>query len=422
MLNKLLRFIREYRMVSAGDEVVCAVSGGADSIALLFAMYLLAPKLQIKVSAAHFNHGLRGAESDRDEAFVRDFCAGYHIPLAVGRGNVTAGKKGLEASAREARYAFLQTLPGKVATAHTADDNAETVLMHMLRGSGLKGLGGITPVRGSLIRPMLCVTRQEVLALLEEYHLSFVRDSSNETDQFLRNRLRHHVMPCLLAENPRLMENLSAAALRLREDEEYLSQQAKSSYTEEIAKLRELPLPIRRRVLAVFLGNNGVKEPASEQIEAAERLLFSERGSAVIQYPGGVRIGRRDGALVCIHSELLLETVVLSCPGELELPQLDLKIVCIPDQKPALQKDCFTVQTTGELTVRSRLPGDSLRLYGGTKSLKKLFIDEKIPVHRRSSIPVVADHRGVLGVYGIGANLERHDPDLPGVLIRFEQL
>ena len=172
MLNKLLAFIRGYRMVQPGDRVVCAVSGGADSVALLFGMYLLKDKLGIRLEAAHFNHRLRGAESDRDENFVRDFCRGYCIPLHCGSGTVTAGTKGLEAAARDARYAFLRSLPGVIATAHTADDNAETLLMHMIRGTGLKGLGGITPVSGNVIRPMLSVTREEILAFLREYHLS----------------------------------------------------------------------------------------------------------------------------------------------------------------------------------------------------------------------------------------------------------
>ena len=160
MLSKLLIMIRRYEMVQPGDTVVCAVSGGADSVALLWGMYLLKEKLQISLQAAHFNHHLRGAESDRDQAFVKDFCDRFDIPLTVGSGQVVPGEKGLEAAAREARYGFLEQLPGKIATAHTADDNAETVLMHLVRGTGLKGLGGIAPVRGKLIRPMLQVTRE----------------------------------------------------------------------------------------------------------------------------------------------------------------------------------------------------------------------------------------------------------------------
>ena len=204
MLNKLLAFIRQQALICPGDQITVAVSGGADSVALLFGLYLLREKLNIELSAAHFNHGLRGQESDGDEDFVRQLCDRYDIPLTVGRGSVQSGKKGLEAAARDARYGFFATLDGKIATAHTADDNAETVLLHLIRGTGLKGLGAIAPQRGNVIRPMLSVTRQEVEAFLAEYCLTYRTDSSNETDQFLRNRLRHHVMPLLRQENPKI--------------------------------------------------------------------------------------------------------------------------------------------------------------------------------------------------------------------------
>ena len=179
MQSKLLSAIRSYGMVRPGDRVICAVSGGADSMALLWCMWLEMENLGIAVEAAHFNHHLRGEESDRDEAFVRNFCHFHGIPLHVGAAQVTPGKKGLEAAAREARYAFLKTLPGIIATAHTADDNAETVLMHLIRGTGLRGLGGITPVQPGLIRPMLDVTREEVEAFLAENWIAHMEDSSN---------------------------------------------------------------------------------------------------------------------------------------------------------------------------------------------------------------------------------------------------
>ena len=197
MLNKIVSFCREQKLLQPGDRLVCAVSGGADSIALLWGMYLLQEKLQITLECAHFNHHLRGEESDRDAAFVRQFCLDYHIPFHYGEGQVAAGEKGLEAAARDARYGFLRTLPGIVATAHTADDNAETVLMHLLRGTGLNGLGGITPKNGNIIRPMLTVTRAEIMDFIHQYCLSFVEDSTNREDNFLRNRLRHKVMPLL---------------------------------------------------------------------------------------------------------------------------------------------------------------------------------------------------------------------------------
>ena len=226
MRNKLLAFIREYDLINPGDTVICAVSGGADSMALLWSMYLLKEKLGIALQAAHFNHNLRGEESLRDEAFVVSFCKAHDILCHVGSGIVKPGEKGLEAAARNARYAFLEALSGKIATAHTADDNAETLLMHLVRGTGLKGLGGIAPKREHLIRPMLTVTRQEVLAFLEKEKIPYVTDSSNETDAFLRNRIRHHVMPLLKAENPSLAQSLSATALGLRQDAQVLAQQA----------------------------------------------------------------------------------------------------------------------------------------------------------------------------------------------------
>ncbi len=248
MLNKLAEMMSRYGMVSPGEQVICAVSGGADSMALLWAMYLLRDKLRINLAAAHFNHHLRGEESDRDEGFVRKFCEDYSIPFYSGGAVVTPGPKGLEAAAREARYGFFQTLPGKIATAHTADDNAETVLMHLVRGTGLKGLGGIAPVNGRMIRPMLTVTRQTVLEFLEEYHIPWITDSSNETDAFLRNRLRHHVMPLLKQENPSLAENMTAMALRLRQDELALCEVADMTNGLDVGILLEMPAARQSRV------------------------------------------------------------------------------------------------------------------------------------------------------------------------------
>ena len=294
MLNKLTDFVRQQNLISAGDTVICAVSGGADSVALLFGLYLLKEKLGILLEAAHFNHHLRGEESDRDEAFVRELCDRYDIPLHLGSGYIQPGKKGLEAAARDARYAFLRSLSGKIATAHTADDNAETVLMHLIRGTGLKGLGGIMPLSGNVIRPMLTVTRTEVEVFLEEWCLSCIQDSSNDTDAFLRNRIRHHVMPLLKAENPRLAENVSEMALRLREDEDYLSRQAALEPFPTVQTLKQMEPAIRSRCLEVLLKSCGVREPEQSHIAAAEALVFSEKPSARAQMPGGIVIGRVD--------------------------------------------------------------------------------------------------------------------------------
>ena len=405
MLNKLRRFCREYDLIHSGDKIICAVSGGADSMALLWSMYLLKDEWNLDLSAVHFNHHLMPDEPDQAEAFVREFCAGYGIPLYIGSAHVVAGPKGLEAAARDARYAYFDTLPGKIALAHTADDNAETILMHMVRGSGLNGLGGIAPVRGKFIRPMLNVTRNDVLDFLSEYALEHREDSMNHTDVCLRNRLRHHVMPLLKEENPRLAENLSAMALRLRQDEQALCNAA-ANCPVSITALREESPAVRVRVLERFLRNNGIKEPQSHHIELAEALVFSDNPSARGSFPNGIIITRNYDTLevLCVQA------------------QRDIKIICTDAEEIINTAEIFTVHPQGTIRIRSRESGDSIRLSGGTKSLKKLFIDRKIPAALRKSIPVVCDDAGILGVYGIGVNLDRAALDLPATQIRFEHI
>lgn len=420
MRNKLLKFIREQNLIAPGDTVICAVSGGADSVAMLFSMYLLREKLEITLEAAHFNHNLRGEESKRDETFVRELCARYDIPLHVASGEIHPGKKGLEAAARDARYAFLESLPGKIATAHTADDNAETILMHLVRGTGLKGLGGIAPQRGKLIRPMLGITRQEVEDFLAEWHLPHVEDSTNETDAFLRNRLRHHVMPLLAAENPRIAENLSQMALRLREDEACLTRQSHYETLPEVEALRTLPSAVRSRMLERFLKENGVREPEDVHIAQAEALVFSESPSASAAFPGGVTLSRQYGRLTANPTGEAFTPVTLTCPGSAEAA--GIRITCEPAGELAQSENLLTVCPVGKISIRPRQTGDKIRLSGGSKSLKKLFIDRKIPAADRGQIPVVCDETGILGVYSIGVNLERAAQILPAVTIRFERI
>ncbi len=420
MQNKLLNFIREEHLIAPGDRVICAISGGADSVALLFALYLLKDKLNIRLEAAHFNHHLRGEESRRDEDFVRDFCARFEIPLHVDEAQVQPGKKGLEAAARDARYAYLQSLDGKIATAHTADDNAETVLLHLIRGTGLKGLGGIAPRRGKLIRPMLCVTRQEVEGFLSAWNLPHVEDSSNASDAFLRNRIRHHVMPLLRQENPRIGENLSRMALRLRMDEEYLTQQSAFEELPDVYTLRTLPPALRSRALEAFLKQNGVPEPEDAHIAQAEALVFSENPSAKAAFPGGVTVSRSYDRLTVIAKYADLGEVSLPCPGRAEFG--GFRVTCSPAAEIRNTGDTFTVRPAGTMKLRSRKSGDALRLSGGTKSLKKLLIDRKIPASRRDAIPVLCDDVGVLGVCSIGVNMNRAAASLPAVTVRFEKI
>ncbi len=421
MLNKITAFAWD-TLIEAGDHVICAVSGGADSMALLWSMYLLKDKWDIRLSAAHFNHHLRGAESDADEAFVRAFCQRYDIPLHVGHGHVTAGDKGLEAAAREARYAFFETLDGKILTAHTADDNAETVLMHLIRGTGLNGLGGITPGwrAGKVFRPMLQVTRREVERFLEEWSIPHITDSSNETDDFLRNRLRHHVMPLLLEENPRLIENFAQMISGFRADEAALQYLAKAGQDVPVSQLVLMPSALRRRWLKNLMERSGVKEPERSHILLAESLVFSENPSAQADFPGGITIARCYDTLRVLPKTEAAEAVKLTVPGE--VLWCGWRVRCQAATQIINDPNTFTLEVRGDVYLRSRLAGDEMRLPGGTKSLKKLFIDRKIPASQRSLIPVLADEQGVLGVAGIGPSTDRIVNNLPAVQFIFERI
>ena len=415
MLNKLRAFLKEQALLSPVDKVIAAVSGGADSVAMLFALYLLRDELGITLEAAHFNHHLRGAESDRDEAFVTDFCGRYCIPLHLGSGRIVSGKKGLEAAARDARYAFLRSLPGKVATAHTADDNAETVLMRLIRGTGLKGLGAIAPVSGNVIRPMLTVTRDDVEAFLEEYALPHVEDSSNAEDDFLRNRIRHGILPLMRAENPRIGENLSAMALLLRQDEACLQAMIPEEQMPDVSRLKAMEPALRRRTLERFLKAQGVREPEQIHILQAEQLLYHRSPSASMQFPGGVTIGRQYDRLVRLECAPELPETRLSVPGETCIggKRFVSEYATDLEERP----DSVLVCPVGVLIVRSRRSGDTMRLPGGTRSLKKMYIDRKIPASQRAAVPVLADDRGVLAVFGIGTDIRFRPDSLPAVRV-----
>ena len=421
MLNKFLSFIRRYSMLQPGETVICAVSGGADSIAMLFAFYLLREKLQIRLEAAHFNHHLRGSESDRDEKFVSDFCSGYKIPLHLGGGEIHAGPKGLEAAAREARYAFLRGLSGTIATAHTANDNAETVLMHMIRGTGLKGLGGITPVAPGLIRPMLGITRQDILSFLNNYALDWVEDSSNKTDQFLRNRVRHDIIPLLERENPRFSQNTSAMALRLREDERSLSEAAGLSQA-TVSELRLMNSAVRSRVLSAFLESVGVREPSADHILLMEHVVFSDNPSARACFPNGVTVVRCYNQLDVERIAFDIPETVLACPGITEIPSLGYKVICSEREDVGADDKNYYFSVKGQLRLRSKRSGDCIRLHGGTKSVKKLFIDRKIPAGKRSLIPLLVDDDGVLAVHGVCTAVDRQVMSGRCYEVRFEPL
>ena len=444
MRNKVLRWCRENALLSKGQPLVCAVSGGADSVAMLHVLCSLREVWDLQLSAAHFNHRLRGAESDRDEAFVRTLCQNWGIPLTVGSGDTAARARetgeSLEEAARNLRYAFFASLGQPVATAHTADDNLETILMNFLRGTGLTGLAGIPPKRDFLVRPILCCTRQEVLTWLEEHHLPHVEDSTNAEDDCVRNRLRHSVLPLLKAEN----SSLAGAALRtaqlLRQDDTFLDRLAETALQTASAgpltwrcdALRAEPDTIRTRAVRKMLQAIHIPKLSHAHIAAVDRLLFSSVPSASVSLPGGCTARRK-------YDRITLETQ--SAPaafapqrllpgGSVRIPELGLRISCgftkkftkNPPGAFTFACRCDMIDPSNGLTVRSRQPGDRLRLSGSTKTLKKRFIDRKIPAAQRDLIPVFADSTGILAVCGLGVDLDRTAVEgQPAILIQIEK-
>ena len=235
MKDKVLSWMREQRMTAPGDTVICAVSGGADSVCMLHVLLSLRTALGITVEAVHFNHHLRGAESDRDAAFCRELCEALAVPLQILDVDAAQYARQMhcseELAARTCRYeAFSQVQADWIATAHTASDNAETLVHRLIRGTGLHGLCAIPPRNGRFLRPLLTVTREQVEQYLAQLHQDFVTDSTNLTDQYTRNRIRHQIMPRMKELNPSVERTVSYTIHGLRRDADFLSQQAQEAY------------------------------------------------------------------------------------------------------------------------------------------------------------------------------------------------
>ena len=327
MLRQIERFIREQDLIPPGSTVLCAVSGGADSVAMLHILYRLRDKLNFTLAAAHYNHQLRGAESDRDQRFVEQFvrlCCGEHrrqdgtvlpaVPLYTGSGDVAGQARlrgaGIEETARDMRYAFLRQAAKKagadlIATAHTASDNVETILFHLARGSGLRGLGGILPKREEIIRPLLTTTRPQVEDYLRRHSLPHMEDSSNQNDDYTRNRIRHQVLPVLEEVSPGFLARMADTAALLRADEEVLTAQARELADRAVPRegglaidaaiVAAAPDPIASRTLRLLLGRlwGGDQNCSAAHLNALMRLCRGDHPSGQVHLPHGTN-ARRD--------------------------------------------------------------------------------------------------------------------------------
>ena len=408
MLNKVIKAIERYELFKYQSSVTVALSGGADSVCLLYALKELKAKYNLTISAIHINHQLRGKESDRDEAFTVELCKREEIPLTVKRVDVNALAKqtgqSIELAARQARYKAFNDIDGSlIATAHTADDNLETEIYNMVRGSGLKGVSGIPPKRDNLIRPLIFCTRQEVEAYLSARGISYVTDSSNLTDDYTRNFLRHNVVPNLKSINPSVADTVAAMSSSLREDEEFLTASAKRIYLlanrEDFLDaqiLRIQPPSIIKRVIALFFEESFSLKTDALHLENCKDILLcggkTSMNGNITALCSGERFYFAKNDRKAEQPTFLVEQKEILLENFSNVNKLFLKNAI----------DCDKI--VGGLVVRTRAASDEIRLAGRrcTKSLKKLMNELKIPQELRDVIPVAADDNGVLWIYGVG--------------------
>lgn len=432
MLEKIRATISQYNMLTAGDSIVVGVSGGADSVCLLHALLLLRGEFGITVKAAHLNHMLRGDESDRDQAFVQDLCKRLQVELAVEAADVAAIAKSrgisIEEAGRAARYEFFarEKFTGgeaaggnKVATAHNLNDSVETVLLNLARGTALRGLCGIPPVRGDIIRPLIECERGEIEAYCKKNGLDFVTDSTNLANDFARNKIRHHAVPALLSVNAGFWRHAAGTLAALRQDADFLDALAQTERTELSAEYLALEKPVRYRMLAGMLSDcdipvdgarlarlNAIVKAGSGAEQLGERYFFRADGhrfgicevrAATAAFCVPVDIPRaQETREIAVFSNKKLRLMNTDC----EYYEENIKYIA-KDLKNALNCD----RIIGSLVLRQKLPADSVRLIGRncTKTLRKLFQEKKLTDMERERLFVLADGEGVVWVEGFGA-------------------
>ncbi|MBQ8324375.1 MAG: tRNA lysidine(34) synthetase TilS [Clostridia bacterium] len=407
------------------DMNVCVcLSGGADSSVLLHVLYTLREELSIHLSACHFNHGIRREEADRDEAFCKALCEGYEIPFYTKKEDLPAlqPESGLsmEELARQRRYAWFEEL-GKThgihrfATAHHKSDQAETLLFHAIRGTTVAGLAGIPAQRDSFIRPFLDVSKIEILEYAKAQRLSFVEDSTNGSQAYTRNYIRHTVLPAMERLNPSVTEALCRLSGYAREDDSFLE-----SMLPPFAERQDgtyLPLPLLRRTVIRnhrnLTGNGLCYQHLDTIVNAVQkrektRITLPE-GYECITENGMFSFRKKEDLPICslprgelnTSSASLLEGRVLVLCGKEDSIEEELQkskfVYNLSTEIPLSSKGIY-----GMIRYRSRLPGDRLRLRGVNRSLKKLMSEASVPVAVREMVPVLYDDQGIFAVPFVG--------------------
>ncbi len=429
-------------LVAPEDKVLVAVSGGADSLALLYLLQQFSKELRYELFVAHLNHLTRGEESDEDARFVEKEAGKLSLPVFVENIDVSMEKfvlkSSFQESARILRYRFLEktmvSIKGnKLALGHTADDRVETVLMNLLRGTGLRGLAGIPETRGHVIRPLLHCARSELEQFLNDRNLAYRTDSSNSEKKYLRNRIRHEVIPFLRKFNKDISGNLLSLAEIARGEEQWMSEKTCEIYSQlvktgngvlcfEVTEFEEQPQAMRRRLIreAFYQLTGSLREIKALHVRQVLDLFARARVGSGLKLPGNVRVVCGYGTVSFSLSkdsegdglpETDRKTISLEVPGVTSLARLEIQLnarLVEPSAdlpQPVDKKQAyFDFDKTGEdIRVRFFQPGDRFMPLGmrGHKKVKSYFIDQKIPREKRFSIPILTNSEDdIIWIYG----------------------
>lgn len=401
VLKQAEKTIQTYNLIEKGDKVLCALSGGADSVCLLLVLCGLKEKLGFTLCAAHLNHMLRGGAADRDEAFCASLCQSLGVPFESRRVDVAhlakTEKLTLEEAGRKARYGFLESLGAdKIAVAHNQNDVAETLLMRLARGTGVKGLGAIALRRQAIIRPLLFTTRAEIEAFLKKKNQNFCTDETNADNRYTRNKIRNVLLPQFLEMNPNFLDAAQNLAMYAAEDNAFLEAQAKAFLRENqnadgslcAEKLGVLAPPVLKRALTAWAG-----EMDAGTLSALIALLKKQAGSGVT-LPDGRRVQKVYNRLTispkkCVTISYAYE---IAEAGAYFIPEAGVNLLVSYAYKKGKNTASFDAKNLAfPFVVRSRRPGDKIALanLNGEKKLQNLFVDLKISPQNRNRVPVV---------------------------------
>lgn len=416
-IRKLNLYFNNLPFDISGRSLCVCLSGGADSVSLLLGLHDLSSELGICVSACHFNHMIRGEEADRDEEFCKSLCSNLGIKLYVGRDNVPeysrVNKLSLEEAARECRYAFFGRLLAKdtvdyCVTAHNMNDDAETLLMNLLRGSGSNGASSIAAYSKDLLRPMLGIKREEIEQFLSDRNHTYITDSTNCDNSYTRNYIRNKIMPELIKVNPAAVEALSKFCNSSRVDREYFD---KLVCENSDVALNTLHRAVRvRAIIDNFVKTLGFR-PNSAIIEEIDNALLSEGRKIIpindsyeaVVYKGKLSISNRtEGFARCFTPETINAGENILFDGNVTLYFSDNSENVSNVYKLVITDQISFDNIVGNVFARSRSEGDKIRINGMNKSLKKLFIEKKIPKEYRNIIPIIFDDEGIIYVPFVG--------------------